>query len=149
MINIKTYRQYWIDMVTRITGLEGQIIVANEAQLKNKLTKNVKYPLLVITVPSANPASRDADNVIENNTGLIFLLTKVAASDRDVDNYVNTMESLQNIMKNIKEAMTDDLARCKAPMTQLDVRSFHEDPEYNYLGHDGWSLSFQFGTVGW
>jgi len=149
MINIKTYRQYWIDMVTRITGLEDQIIVANEAQLKNKLTKNVKYPLLVATVPSSNPASLDAYNVKESNTGFIFILTKVAASDRDNDSYINTMESLQVVMKNIKEAMTEDFEQCKAPMSQLDVRSFHEDPEYNYLGHDGWSLSFKFDTSGY
>ncbi len=148
MISINTYRQYWKDMVTRITGLEDQIMVANEAQLKNKLTKDVKYPLLVATVPSANPNSPDADNIKESNTGLFFILTKVAASDRDEDNYVSTMETLQQITKAVKEAMVKDKEECKAPMAGIKINSFHQDAEYNYLGHDGWSVSFQFETHG-
>jgi len=148
MISITTYRDYWKEMVNRIDGLEDTTLVANEAQLKNKLTKEVRYPLLVATVPSADPDSHNADNTGEKNSALIFVLEKVAASDRDSDNYVATMEKLQQIMKKVKEAMIEDFENCLMPMKELEIQSFHQDPEYNYLGHDGWSLSFRFATAG-
>lgn len=152
MVNIKTYRAYWEEMVNRIEELKASYLVANEAQLKDVAGNIDEYPILVATVPSANPDSRDSDNTAEINTGLLFVLKKVAASDRTDDTYLDDMELMQDILKDVKELMAADYEDCDvaghAVMHSLQVNSFHQDPEYNYLGHDGWSLSFRFGSLG-
>lgn len=153
MVDIRTYSEYWDDMVTRITELKDAFLVATEAQLQKRVNDIVEYPVLVTSVPSADPDSKDEDNIAETNSCLIFVLKKVADSDRTDANYLNDMELMQNIMKAIKNNMLDDKTNCDATyhslMSKLNEKSFHQDPEYNYLGHDGWSLSFKMGSEGY
>ena len=153
MVNISTYRDYWDNMVSRITNLKAAYLVATETQLQKKVSDISDYPVLVATIPSADPDSKDEDNIKETNTGLIFVLKKVPDSDRTDANYVTDMELMQDIVKAIKDNMLDDKTNCNATyhdlMSNLNEKSFHQDPEYNYLGHDGWSLSFKFGSLGY
>ena len=152
MVNIRTYKEYWEDMVTRIAELKESYIVAIETQLQKKISDVVEFPILVATVPSSNPDSKDEDNTGETNSCLIFILKKVAENDRDDANYIDDMELMQSIMKQIKDNMLTDMVNCEATyhelLSYLDVKSFHQDPEYNYLGCDGWSLSFKMGSIG-
>lgn len=153
MVDIRAYYYYWKDMVGRIPNLEGAYLVATEAQLQKKVSNIADYPIIVATIPSADPDSKNEDNTGEKNTGLIFVLKKVAESDRTDDSYIDDMARMQTIMKLIKEIMLEDKVDCEAShheiMRFLDENSFHQDPEYNYLGHDGWSLSFRFGSSGY
>jgi hypothetical protein len=153
MIGIRAYKQYWTNLATRIDGLQGAYLVANEAQLKNVVADIADYPVLVATVPSADADSRDEDNTGEVSTGIVFVLKKVADSDRTQDSYVDDMEQMQQIMSVVKQTMLDDKTNCASDyhplMHRLQVGSMHQDPEYNYLGHDGWSMSFKLGSVGY
>lgn len=152
MVNIKTYKDYWENIASRIGDLKAAYLVANEAQMKDIVANIADYPILVATVPSADPNSRDVDNMSETNTCLLFVLKKVAAADRPPGIDVDSMEQTQSAMAKVKEYMLEDFANCDAPyhnlMQYLSVGSFHQDPEYNYLGHDGWSLSFKFDVAG-
>lgn len=152
MINLINYKNYWTDMVNRVGALKQAVMVADESHLKDHLTKNPQYPLLVATIPSAGSNARDVDSYTEKNNALIFVLTKVAAADRTADSYIETMSTLQLVTAMVKTLMLEDFASCSNPMHEfmqhLDVGSFNQDPEYNYLGHDGWSLSFRFDTLG-
>lgn len=153
MVDIRTYKEYWANMVTRIPELKGSFLVAIETQLQKKISDVAEFPILVATVPSADPDSKDEDNTGETNSCLIFVLKAVAENDRDDANYVDDMELMQGIMKAIKDFMLDDKVNCDATyhelMSNLNEKSFHQDPEYNYLGCDGWSLSFKVGSVGY
>ena len=152
MVNITTYNQYWQRVAATLAGLEAAYLVANEAQLKTVVANVAAYPILVATIPSADADSRDEDNLGEMNTGLIFILKKVADSDRTAAGYVADMATLQAVMASVKSLMLDDKTNCESEyhelMHRLQVTSMHQDPEYNYLGHDGWSLSFKLGSVG-
>jgi hypothetical protein len=152
MVNITTYNQYWQHVAATIAGLEAAYLVANEAQLKTVVANVAAYPILVATIPSADADSRDEDNLGEMNTGLIFILKKVADSDRTSAGYVADMATLQTVMAGVKSLMLDDKTNCDSEyhelMYRLQVGSMHQDPEYNYLGHDGWSLSFKIGSIG-
>lgn len=153
MVNIRTYKEYWADMVTRVPELKASHIVAIESQLQKIISDIPEFPIIVATVPSADPDSRDEDNTGETNSALIFVLKRVNENDRTDDNYIDDMALMQNIMKQIKDNMLADKVDCDAGyhdiMSYLDVKSFHQDPEYNYLGCDGWSLSFKVGSVGY
>jgi hypothetical protein len=152
MIKLTDYSAYWKDMVSRVSALKQAILVTDESHLKDYLTKNPQYPLLVATIPSAGSISRDADSYTEKNNALIFVITKVAASDRTAASYLSSMTELQTVISAVKNLMLADFATCENTMHEfmqrLDVGSFNQDPEYNYLGHDGWSLSFKFDTLG-
>ena len=153
MINIRTYKEYWEGMVSRIDDLKGSVLVATEHHFKNKVSNLKDYPVLVAVIPSSDPSSKDVDNIQEKNTGLIFILKKISASNVNDENYIDDMELLQNVIKEVKELMVSDYTDCSSEyhqeMERLDVNSFHQDPEHNYLGHDGWSLSFNFNSLGY
>ena len=153
MVPIREYKEYWDEMVNRITNLKEAILVSDEKDLGKKI-KDVKlFPILVATVPSSDPDSVDEDNIGESNSCLLFVLKAVTESDRTDNKYINDMELLQVIMKAVKDNMKSDMVTCNAPghslMSNLNVKSFHQDPEKNYLGCDGWSLSFKMGSVGY
>lgn len=151
MVGIKKYKEYWKDIVSRIEGLKSAHLVANEAQLKNKVANIAEYPILVATVPSSGSSSKDEDNTSDSNLGLIFILKKVADSDRTEGSYEDDMQLMQDVMQEVRDLMEADKVDCEATyhelIERLDVSSFNQDPEYNYLGHDGWSLSFKFADV--
>lgn len=140
-------------MLARVVALKQADLVANEAQLGVLVTKpNIAYPLLVATIPSGDPDSRDADSLGEKNSCLIFVLSKIAASDRSGTIDIALMDTLQIAIEQVKLMLIADFTDCSLPghsvMQRLDLQSMHMDPEYNYLGHDGWSLSFKFTTLG-
>jgi len=153
MIRISTYNNYWQSMIARVPALKQAYLVANEAQLGVLVTKSdIACPLLIATIPSADPDSRDADSLGEKNTALIFVLSKIAAADRTGTGDIALMDTLQNAIEQVKLMLIADFTDCSLPghslMQRLDLQSMHTDPEYNYLGHDGWSLSFKFTTLG-
>lgn len=148
MIRIGEYKAYWQTIIALVPDLQQAVMVANEAQLKDVLTGTPQYPILVATIPSASADGRDVDAYSERNSALIFVLEKTAASDRTSDSYLAMMDRLQLVCAAIKARMLEHYAGCHPVMKRLDVGSLHMDPEYNYLGHDGWSLSFKFTTNG-
>ena len=153
MISVSDYSAYWQSIKEAIAGLKSAHLVANEAHLKDVINKPGElFPMLLATIPSADPQSRDIDSMAEINTCLIFILDKVAAADRTNANYITKMTQLQEIIKDVKEHMALDYEGCSRPghtiMQRLELGSMHQDPEYNYLSCDGWSLSFRFTTLG-
>jgi hypothetical protein len=141
-------------MIERVDGLGSSHLVANEAQLKDIINKpGSQFPMLLATIPSSSSNTRDADAAAEVSTCLIFVLDKAAASDRTTGNYIDKMAQLQQTMQAIKQVMLADYAMCDSPghqvMKDLALQSLNQDPEYNYLGTDGWSLSFRLETDGW
>jgi hypothetical protein len=150
MVGIKAYKEYWKNMVMRVAALKLAVMVANEAQLKSVVSNIGSYPILVSTVPSASANSKDEDNTGDNNLGIIFILKKVSSNDRSEEAYEDNMQLMQDAMQEVRDNMEADKTDCDATghqiMKDLDVKSFNQDPEFNYLGHDGWSLSFKFGS---
>lgn len=94
----------------------------------------------------------DSDSVLESNQCLVFILGKRPVSDKTDDTLISDMSITQSAMQQLKNLMLADRNDCDAEfhdvMKRLNVMSLHQDPEYNYLGCDGWSLSFEFDTLG-
>ena len=153
MIDFTTYKNYWEGIKSRIPEIKSVLTVATEHHLSKSIKDISEFPLLVAVIPSADPVSRDIDNVKEMNTALIFVLTKLAESDTTDETYTAAMQQTQEAMKLVKNTIAADFADCDSAyhnvMERLDVNSFHQDPEYNYLGCNGWSLSFKFKSIGY
>lgn len=154
MILVQRFKEYFDHCVDDIKALKSAHIVATEEGLGQKI-KDIgidQIPFLVAVIPSADPDSRDTDSVKEKNMSVLFVLTKRDPQDKDESSFINDMGHTQDITKLVKTMMKDDKDDCDAKfhdvMKYLDVNSMHQDPEYNYLGCDGWSLSFQFDTIG-
>jgi len=156
MITVTNYKNYWDHVVTELTpdGLKKAYVVATEERLTKKINdlKGSESPFLVAIIPSSDPKSIDDDAVGEVNSGMIFILQKRAHADQDDATFLQDMDTTQAIMKKVKELMQHDKITCSSAyhsiMERLNLSSLHQDPEYNYLGCNGWSLSFQFETLG-
>ena len=152
MINVKTYREYFERAVSEIPELQGCIVVAAEEALAKKIKDIDSFPLLVAVIPSADPHTFDSDNFSDSNIALLFVLTRRGKSNYTEETFLDDLETTQGIISQLKLLMIADMQDCSSAghpvMKNLDPGSFHQDPEYNYLGCDGWSLSFQFVTGG-
>jgi len=154
MILPSTYKDFWKYIVANVSELNDYLVVSTEEGLGKKIKDldQSKFPLLVAVLPSADPKSPNVDNEVEINQAIIFVLVKKAQSDRTDDNFISDMDATMQAMSAVKDLMVENKSNCNNQyhniMERLDVGSFHQDPEYNYLGCDGYSLSFQFNTVG-
>lgn len=154
MIDLLSFSNYWRSMKDRIPSLQSVHIIANEAQLKDiLLLPSNTFPTLLVSIPSSSPINLDSDNIVEINSSILFVLTKVAASDRTSDSIITQLSALQIIVSDIKRFMVDDYVDSRSLghhiMNRLVINSFSQDPEYNYLGCDGWSMAFKFSSVGY
>ncbi len=154
MIRVRDYNNYFEQMCCWIQGLNGFVLVSGEAQfgeyIRQKSTSD--FPLLIALIPSADSIAHDPDNILETATCLIYVMKKVESSDQTADSFLDTMEETQQIMQAIKEKMRADRGRHEIfshLLERIDLSRMHTDPEYNYLGCNGWSLSFLISTPGY
>lgn len=149
MIHIRTYQAYWLAMATRISNLSRVIFVRSEDELAAKI-KDVAdgEQVLIAVIPSAETFAGDYDNIREKESGFVYSLIKVSRNNMNDDDEVTAMESTQNTIEAIKRTMLSDAANCESQyhslMKNMDFNRMRTDPEYNFLGCDGYSLSFQF-----
>lgn len=154
MIRVNDFKTYAESFVSRITGLKKAIVVSNEAQLIKYLDrlKKSEFPLLVAVLPSADSTVRDNDNVKENSICLIYVLSKIDATSETYDSFIADMDSTQQLLSDVKNLMHQDKVSCGTTyhdlVKRLQCDKMHTDPEYNYLGCNGWSLSFIIENIG-
>lgn len=154
MISITRFKEYWAHCANDLKAINSYHVVPTEEALGKKINnlKKTDFPVLVAVIPSSNPKSMDSDSVLESNQCLVFILGKRPVSDKTDDTLISDMSITQSAMQQLKNLMLADRNDCDAEfhdvMKRLNVMSLHQDPEYNYLGCDGWSLSFEFDTLG-
>jgi len=154
MVPVRAYKTYFLTYLQRDPRITRVDFVIKESHLA-KIIKEVKATdiMLAVVIPSADATAFDEDNLGDNNSGLIYVL-KPAGRSTDTDSkMIDRIETTQLVIENIKALMLVDkthheLGFCPNFMTELDINSMHTDPEYDFLGCDGWSLSFNFKTNG-
>lgn len=160
MVPIRQYRDYWKAMLTRIPAMKRVILVTEESELSNVI-KNISDEEIftVVVVPSAKSRPGDTDNFGMMNTGIVFVLQKLErgsisptndTSDAN-DDLIDYLEVSQNVMKSVVDTLKadkDDQDHCTL-MKKLDLNRITVEPEYNYFGSYGYSLSFYFETPGY
>lgn len=147
MISVSKYNNLVAHLVNEIPGLRHYILAVREEQFKEKV-KNIsrdQLPLLLAVIPSADGIG-DHDNYSDRDNFLMFVLTKRDGSDKTDATMVNDFETTQSIAMTIKHKLIEISGDCEASfhaeLEHLMIDSFHVDPEFNFLGFDGWSLTF-------
>lgn len=128
------------------TDLNGVILVTTESELTKKMQsiKMEQFPLLVIVIPSFD-ATGGRESLSMMAQLIMFVLKKDRAQGATEANQMADMEETQAITSAITEILLngfEDLPQ--GPFYEgIQPSSIHIDPEYNYLGCNGWSLGFQ------
>ncbi len=153
MVRIREFNDYFKGMLVKVPALKSFLLVASESDLANKI-RNLSdgdFPLLIVLIPSADSIALDPDNVTEASTCLLYVVRKLIPDASDDVSFLNLMEDTQNIFTAVKlQLATDKANHDTSPhfMHRMDLNRMHSDPEYNYLGCVGWSLSFNLFNLG-
>lgn len=145
MIKIRDLKNYLESCNTRIDSITRALMVSTENQLVKKIDDFEETDIvLVMIVPSSDSKGKDVDNIIESETILMFILGKIDSGSEDEEDFIDNMEIFQNAVTDLKTLMIADKQDTESGcplMKGLDLNSIHTDPEYNYLGCNGYSLS--------
>lgn len=154
MIKLNDFINYFKETKERINGLKRVIFVGTESDFAESI-KNMPatdFPCLVVIIPSADSAAQNDDNIKEINTSLCYVVKKIDHKNKSEEHILEVMEETQDIMEELKAQMRNDknnhqLINGKHFMHHLKLDGWHTDPEYNYLGTWGWSLSFTIDSI--
>lgn len=149
MINITQLKALAEQCVVH-TALNHAIWVTTEAELSRKVPnlKASQFPLLVFVTPSFEQDAPDSDNAKDVATLLFFVLINGRFQAETEITQQNDMNNTLEIIGKIKQYLLNGFPD-SVPCSIVDgviPYTFHIDPEFNYLGCNGWSMSFQIKT---
>ncbi|MCX6272207.1 MAG: hypothetical protein NTU44_13505 [Bacteroidetes bacterium] len=153
MIPIRVLNDYFDGMLQKQPGFHSFLLVTTEADLgyRVKDLSEEQFPVLIVVVPGTDTIALGADNVITASTCLLYVMQKTDVTNLTQEEFLDTMATCQELLVDLIEQMVMDKfdrnGHCTL-MTHLDVNRMHIDPEYNYYGCNGWSLSFTLQTPG-
>ena len=130
------------------------VFVDDEPELANKIKEiEVGSIILVAVTPSSDLNAENEDNYGDIDTCVIYSLMKVNASDQTDEDIMNERELTQNTMRDIRTLMAELEGICDGTDAASLLKQFmrgkqHVDRERNYLGCNGYSLSFGIKTNG-
>jgi hypothetical protein len=148
MIRITDFNSLVADMVKAIPGIAGFVLVGNENHLVKRLSDK-KGVQLGITIPSADPETVDEDNVAESNIAWIFVLEKVDPGSMTHAKEIEHYQKMQDLTTSVKNWLRDQKLAGNEFLENLNLKSVHTDPEYQFGGWNGWSINFNFETDGY
>jgi len=121
--------------------------VTTEGELSRKIGQLAAsdFPLLVVVTPSFSTLAPDADNVQHIAAQLFFILANGRFQNETQASLQADMDLTLSIAMAIKSFLINGFPNQPHCPFQGTVfpDSFNLDPEYNFLGCNGWSMSFQ------
>lgn len=127
------------------TDLNHVILVTTESELTKKMqsVKSEQFPVLVVVIPSYDAAG-GRDNIGMMAQMIMFVLKKDRAQGATETNQMADMEETLAITNAITGYLLNGFADYEDCIFYQGIQpaSIHIDPEYNYLGCNGWSLGF-------
>ncbi len=152
MISIKQLNDYFTDVVTRSQGIKSMMMISSEADfgLAIRNLSPEKFPAMLLIIPSADSVAPTTDSVSEVTTCLVYIIQKVEASDQTPASFVDVISVTQELMTLVKWIMLGDKGlHGPGHITHdINLNGMHTDPEYNFFGCHGWSLSFTIVNPG-
>ena len=159
MVPVHDYIALWDYIASLITSQSGAssfsrvILVDDEPHLQSQIAKIANKELfLVIVTPSADYQALDEDNYGEMDNCIIYVLQKIDLRNLDDEAQILERETTQALMARVKNTMkdladdTDHENEHIRLMRRLNKGKQHTDRERNYLGCNGYSLSFGLFT---
>ncbi len=154
MIDPLTFDAYAQSLKNRIPGIASACFLSELLELEDYI-RNLKendFPILLAVEPSANTKGSTEDNLRFTSSPLLFLLEKVDLANQTPAGKLEAKHRLHALMRELINLMMDDM-HTHSPdreglhlMHNLQPGSLNVDPENNFLGCMGYSLSFQLQT---
>ena len=153
MIGILQYDSYFDTIALRIPGIKSVMLISAEADfaLAIRNLPNEKFPAMLLIVPSADSIAPTPDSFTEVSTCLLYIIQKVEASEQTASSFLSVMANTQSLMASVKTLMASDKGNhsIQPHITHdINLNAMHTDPEYNFFGCHGWSLSFTINNNG-
>jgi len=99
---------------------------------------------MAVVIPSSDTKAENIDNIKEMEPWLIYLLEKTDRKAITQATRLTSVAKQQQILRRIKEFMRADMYDGTIPCKiRPDLNSMHTDPEENFIGCEGYSLSFK------
>lgn len=154
MVRVREYKMLWEYIQSVVPGINHLLMVDDETELTNKISQVSDGDIILVAVfPSTDSQAFDEDNIAETDSCVIFLLQKIAQRNIDDADLMDEREATQELLTAIRSAMYDLMINHADDsnhhiMHKLIEGKQHIDRERNYLGCNGWSLSFALKTNG-
>jgi hypothetical protein len=144
MLSPKTLKTYFLGYKQRVSGITDVFALVKEDELQKRI-KNIPTGnvALIIIIPSYDSKSPDRDNITEDAPVLMLLVKRMDRKDDTEDSYLDTLDEMVTKLKLVRKCMLDDKALCNNIMRHLSTDGIHTDPEIDYLGCFGYSMSFR------
>ena len=154
MIPVREYHDFWQSLYPEFPAISFCLEVDDETELAFRIKEISSDELfLVVVTPFADLSSTDEDNLGDVDTCLIYVIMKVDPANQSDEDRLNERELTQNTINAIRRRMlelqTSNENTAETRMMRQMVRGKqHIDRERNYLGCNGYSLSFSLKTNG-
>jgi len=145
MILITQIRSYFNSLLTDFDEFNEVIMVFNQSHLTDKIKELSLGIYLIIVIPGAKTKALDEDNVHDPSECLLFVAEKLIEKDIPPDELINRMAVTQVLTERIKTHLLSDKLNHDTPdhlMHDIEPSGISTEPEFNYLGTYGWSLTF-------
>ncbi len=152
MTDIHFINDYYTAIIARLVSagfdVKKLLLVRSETELVLDI-KDIAAGefFLAVVIPSTDTRAENIDNVKEVEPWLIYLLEKTDRKAVTQANRLTSVAQQQQILRRIKEFMRADMGDGTIPCKiRPDLNSMHSDPEENFMGCEGYSLSFKVMT---
>lgn len=147
MIGLNQLAKYFRQVQEKISGINSFALVFSQENFTELVKNYVKtdYPVLIVVIPGAKTVAPDEDNIRDASNCLIFLLEALELKNLQKNELFTRMGISQDLMEKVKRQMIDDKhdhAEAGHLMHDLEPGSLITEPEYNFVGTYGWSLTF-------
>jgi len=144
IIDLKAFASH----IQNLIELEKVYLVSREEQLQKFIKETEQDKAFgVLVIPAGKGEGENQDNYTESSTILIYLLQKTDDKNTDHESYLNILAALQDKLSLLRTDFISSIDDCKhtqhSLLKDLDLKSTHIDPEFNYMGCNGWSFSFR------
>lgn len=149
MLKVKQLYNYGASLVARVQGLHAYVFVSEYEELEDDI-KNLsesQFPCLVFREPSGN-SSGNEDNQTWSWQCLLYVLKKIDPSSETRETFLDKKSEMFDLVNEVKDLMIADMHNHELDangihfMHNLQTAGMHIDPENNFLGCIGYSLSF-------
>ena len=152
MVRVREYKILWEYIKSIVSGIDHLFMVDDETELTDRISQLSDGDIsLVVVFPSTDSQALDEDNVPEVDSCVIFILQKIEQRNIDDADLLDEREATQELLATIRRCMYDLMINHSDDsnhriMNRLIEGKQHIDRERNYIGCNGWSLSFSLKT---
>ena len=152
MVRVREYKILWEYIKSIVSGIDHLFMVDDETELTDRISQLSDGDIsLVVVYPSTDSQAFDEDNIPEVDSCVIFILQKIEQRNIDDADLLDEREATQELLAAIRQCMYDLMINHSDDsnhriMHRLIEGKQHIDRERNYIGCNGWSLSFSLKT---